>query len=179
MSSVKKLEFCMRALAVLIAMMWVLVITVDGQVPIQPQDEPQYQQQDEPQFSEQGMQDVSQTVAVTRSLQLYDVEQEMLYRLNYVRILNGREPLYVDQVMMNSAREHARWMAKTGNMVHGNLSGVSGENIAMGQDDPQEVTKTWVNSSGHFRNMVSTGYKFVGVGVFERNGTKYWCQQFK
>lgn len=52
----------------------------------------------------------------------------------------------------------------------------AGENIAYGQRTPQEVVNTWMNSSGHRANILSSAYTQIGVG-YVANGN-YWTQMF-
>ncbi|KIL48850.1 hypothetical protein KP77_20610 [Jeotgalibacillus alimentarius] len=52
----------------------------------------------------------------------------------------------------------------------------AGENIAMGQQTPQQVVDAWMNSEGHRQNILSTSYTHIGVGYVE-NGN-YWTQMF-
>lgn len=53
-----------------------------------------------------------------------------------------------------------------------------GENIAYGQDSPQEVMTGWMNSPGHRANILNSQFNKLGVGVEEKNGTLYWVQLF-
>ncbi|MCY9510386.1 CAP domain-containing protein [Paenibacillus larvae] len=50
----------------------------------------------------------------------------------------------------------------------------AGENIAKGQRTPQEVMKSWMNSSGHRKNIMSANFTKIGVGYY--NGE--WVQEF-
>lgn len=50
----------------------------------------------------------------------------------------------------------------------------SGENIAAGQRSPAQVMTSWMNSSGHRRNILSTGSNEIGVGLHNF----YWVQVF-
>ncbi|WP_054958574.1 CAP domain-containing protein [Paenibacillus dakarensis] len=50
----------------------------------------------------------------------------------------------------------------------------AGENIAMGQRTPEEVMKSWMNSEGHRKNIMSPNFTMIGVGYY--NG--YWVQEF-
>ncbi|MEH7123883.1 CAP domain-containing protein [Bacillus sp. JJ1532] len=52
----------------------------------------------------------------------------------------------------------------------------AGENIAQGQQTPQEVVQAWMNSEGHRKNILSNNFTHIGVG-FEQNG-KHWTQMF-
>lgn len=54
-----------------------------------------------------------------------------------------------------------------------------GENIAGGQVTPQEVVHSWMESSGHRANILSTFYREIGVGYYP--GGMYgstWVQDF-
>lgn len=53
-----------------------------------------------------------------------------------------------------------------------------GENIAYGYSTPSSVVTGWKNSAGHYKNMVSTSFGRLGVGVYVQNGTYYWVQLF-
>lgn len=55
----------------------------------------------------------------------------------------------------------------------------AGENIAGGQKTPAQVMQTWMNSSGHKANILSSKYTELGVGYYAGGsyGT-YWVQLF-
>lgn len=59
-----------------------------------------------------------------------------------------------------------------------NLSGSSGENIAIGQRSAEEVMEAWMNSPGHRANIMSDSFNSVGVGVFDQGGVHSWVQLF-
>lgn len=90
-----------------------------------------------------------------------------------------------------AAQLHTDWMASTNTLSHTgeNRSEVSdrlkkrwtniGENIAYGQTTPKEVTKDWVGSPGHYRNMINPKFKLVGFGItHDKQGRLYWCAVF-
>ena len=52
------------------------------------------------------------------------------------------------------------------------------ENIAYGQKNPEAVMKSWMNSSGHRANILSSKAQYIGIGVTLKNGTYYWTQFF-
>lgn len=55
----------------------------------------------------------------------------------------------------------------------------AGENIAWGQQSPEEVMNAWMNSSGHRANIMNPNFTTIGVGYYENaKGTDYWCQLF-
>lgn len=54
----------------------------------------------------------------------------------------------------------------------------AGENIAYGQQTPEEVMNAWMNSAGHRANIMNKNFTKIGVGFYENNGVKYWDQLF-
>ncbi|MBS4197333.1 sporulation protein [Bacillus sp. FJAT-49870] len=52
----------------------------------------------------------------------------------------------------------------------------AGENIAQGQQSPQEVVQAWMNSEGHRKNILNNNFTHIGVG-YEQTG-KHWTQMF-
>ena len=54
-----------------------------------------------------------------------------------------------------------------------------GENIAFGQENPEEVINDWMNSPGHRANILTAGFTKIGVGIAAKaNGRLYWTQLF-
>ena len=54
-----------------------------------------------------------------------------------------------------------------------------GENIARGQKTPAAVMESWMNSSGHRRNILSANYERIGVGCYQgADGKLNWVQLF-
>ena len=63
------------------------------------------------------------------------------------------------------------------NVAHG----YAGENIAAGQDTPEEVVNAWMNSPGHRANILNKNYTHLGVGCYTVDNSRYgiyWCQMF-
>ena len=54
----------------------------------------------------------------------------------------------------------------------------AGENIAYGQNSPEEVVKAWMNSPSHRENILSTGFNEIGVSSYKVGSTIYWTQMF-
>lgn len=55
----------------------------------------------------------------------------------------------------------------------------AGENIAAGQPTAEEVVRDWMNSPGHRKNILSSGYTHIGVGYAKGGSyTHYWTQMF-
>ena len=109
--------------------------------------------------------------------QLLPIEQNIVAKTNQERARNGRSPLVVDPQLMQSARQHAIWMARNQVMQHGHAN--VAENIAMGQNSSTEAIRDWMNSPGHRANMLNGSYTRIGVAAYRApNGQVYWCQQF-
>ncbi|KUL46895.1 sigma-70 family RNA polymerase sigma factor [Streptomyces regalis] len=53
-----------------------------------------------------------------------------------------------------------------------------GENIAQGQQTPQEVMDSWMNSPGHRANILNCSFKDIGVGIHDGSGGPWWTQNF-
>lgn len=58
--------------------------------------------------------------------------------------------------------------------AYGVQFGYAGENIAMGQQSPQQVMKDWMNSQGHRENILNPHYTTIGVAYYHG----YWVQEF-
>lgn len=55
----------------------------------------------------------------------------------------------------------------------------AGENIAMGQETPEQVMKAWMNSPGHRENILNPSFTKIGVGVAKNSENQYyWTQHF-
>ncbi|MGN1457877.1 MAG: CAP domain-containing protein [Acutalibacteraceae bacterium] len=54
----------------------------------------------------------------------------------------------------------------------------AGENIAYGQTSPAEVMNSWMKSSGHRANILSSDFNCIGVGHYKSDGIDYWVQIF-
>jgi uncharacterized protein YkwD len=109
--------------------------------------------------------------------ELHSVETGILAHTNAQRARYGLRPLILDNRLLGSARRHAQWMSRNHTMQH--TSAPVAENIAMGQNSPQEALNTWMNSSGHRANILNSGYNRIGVAAYRNSsGTTFWCQQF-
>jgi uncharacterized protein YkwD len=109
-------------------------------------------------------------------LELTSTETTVLEMTNNERVRRGLKPLVIDPSLVESARQHANWMAATHRMQH--TSKPVGENIAMGQNTCTSVMSTWMNSSGHRANILG-GWNRVGAAAYTSpSGRVYWCLQF-
>ncbi|MFB5759163.1 CAP domain-containing protein [Paenibacillus medicaginis] len=114
---------------------------------------------------------------------------QVIALVNQERSKAGLKPLTSHANLSNMALEKAKDMSKNNYFDHNSPTygspfdmmkkfGISysyaGENIAMGQQTPEEVMKDWMNSEGHRKNIMSPNFTLIGIGYY--NG--YWVQEF-
>lgn len=54
----------------------------------------------------------------------------------------------------------------------------AGENIAYGYPSAEAVMKGWINSPGHYQNIIGSGFTKIGVGHVKVGNIDYWAQLF-
>jgi uncharacterized protein YkwD len=140
----------------------------------EPQDRPQSQQQARPPGPPATQPDAEDAA----QLDLLAIEANIVKYTNAQRAKYGLAALQIDHDLMESAREHASWMALNRKLVHTRQP--VAENIAKGQPNSRSAVADWMNSSGHRANILSRGYRLIGVAAYRTpEGTIYWCQQFR
>ena len=118
-------------------------------------------------------------------------ENKVIQLVNAERTQRGLQPLSANWELSRVARYKSQDMADHRYFSHTSPTygspfqmirnfGISfrtaGENIAYGQQTPQTVVNSWMNSSGHRANILNAAYTQIGVGYVE-NG-RYWTQMF-
>lgn len=109
------------------------------------------------------------------------------------------EPLAMDPILRCSSRLHSLDMFERDFFDHDNPDGLDpfqrmeeagfsgsymGENIAYGQQNPEQVMEAWVDSDGHCSNIMNPNYTLIGVGYYpgaesRRDGKQhFWTQNF-
>jgi uncharacterized protein YkwD len=116
-------------------------------------------------------------------------EADMLARLNQERAKRGLPALCLNKKLSAAAQGHSADMARNKQMTHTGSDGSSvgqratragytwsgvAENVAAGQASVSEVMRDWVNSPGHYNNIIGR-YKHVG---FAGEQSRYWTQVF-
>lgn len=117
--------------------------------------------------------------------------KEVLQIVNQERQAAGKAPLEWDDELSICAAERAKELVEK--FSHTRPDGSScftilkengiqyltaGENIAMGQTSPEQVMNSWMNSTGHKNNILSSSYGKIGVGCYYADGRYYWVQMF-
>ena len=131
---------------------------------------------------------------VTNNTDFSAYQQQVLNLVNIERTKRGLSPLTFDSNLSNVATKKSQDMVDKKYFDHTsptygspfdmmNRFGVSyqaaGENIAKGQKTPEEVMNSWMNSSGHRANILSSNFTKLGIGIAkDSNGTLYWTQMF-
>jgi uncharacterized protein YkwD len=115
---------------------------------------------------------------------------------NVERSRAGLSPLRAEERLMKAAQLQAEQMASLGRMDHVLRDGpypspqdrlaaagyrwrAFAENIAYGQRGPEDVTGSWMGSSGHRANMLNGAYTELGTGyAVDNRGRPYFVQVF-
>ncbi|HEV3143850.1 MAG TPA: CAP domain-containing protein [Gemmataceae bacterium] len=120
-------------------------------------------------------------------------EKALVQLTNEARKKEDLPELKVNAKLMKAARNHSANMAKQEKMAHelddknpadrlkdlGYAVGHLGENVAFGQEKPQEAMETWMKSDDHRANILGKDFTEMGVGVAKSaKGTLYWTQVF-
>jgi uncharacterized protein YkwD len=120
----------------------------------------------------------------------------MLARINFVRAAVGVKRLKPCPALRRSAQEYATLMSTHDYFGHVGPDGsspgerflregyrwrASAENIAAGQRSVATVMAAWIDSAGHYANLVNPAYRHVGLGHASSAGGvygDYWVQDF-
>lgn len=101
-------------------------------------------------------------------------------------------PLAYNGALICAARKHSKDMVTRGFFNHSNPDGDGpgeraaaagfgsafvGENIAAGQQTPDHVMSSWMDSAGHCSNILNSQYNVIGIGVVDAHWTQVFGQQ--
>ncbi|WP_411103887.1 sigma-70 family RNA polymerase sigma factor [Streptomyces sp. cmx-4-9] len=113
--------------------------------------------------------------------------------VNSERAAAGCGPLKEDPQLRAAAQGHSDDMANRDFFSHTSPDGSDpgkrttaagyrwstyGENIAKGQQTPDQVMDSWMKSPGHRANILNCSFKDIGVGVHQGPGGPWWTQNF-
>ena len=128
-------------------------------------------------------------------------DNQVLALVNSERAKQNLKPLTLNEKLDTAADRYSKRMADGDFFSHtdqGNGSTMVqrvnqtgyqwttlGENIAVGQPNPEEVVQAWMNSPGHRRNILNSQFTHMGLGYFFKNPDggqiryrHYWTQVF-
>ena len=137
-----------------------------------------------------GNPDGGDVVVQVVGTEIYSYAYEVIEQVNEVRAQKGLAPLAIDDELMDVAMQRAAECAIY--YSHTRPNGTScmdlfpptawdytmAENIAAGYGTPSQVMQGWINSPGHYGNIIDSDFTRIGVGCFYANGVYYWAQNF-
>lgn len=114
---------------------------------------------------------------------------EVLELVNEARSGQGLPALKMDEKLMDAAMQRAAECAvyydhtrpngeNCFTILEDSYKMASAENIAIGYDSSSNVMKGWLNSKGHYKNIMGSNYTNIGIGCFYQNGAICWVQLF-
>jgi uncharacterized protein YkwD len=124
------------------------------------------------------------------------IVQRVFDLMNEERAQAGLPPLKLAEKLCVSARWHAMDMAVGNYFEHTDRQGRTvgrrllsfgyryrycGQNIAAGQQTPEEVVRAWMNSPSHRENILRREFREVGIAFVENPNSRYhryWVQDF-
>ena len=144
-------------------------------------------------YTGDGIVNVRDAAAIAKSISSAYLAEQMLKQVNEVRAAAGAPPLVLNYTMNEMATERAREITTyfshtrpdgTDCWTIGEEYGLSfyGENIAAGSSTVEGTMDQWINSEGHYRNMINSSYTELGVGYNKDSSTlyrHYWVQIFR
>lgn len=121
-------------------------------------------------------------------VQNYDYALEVLKLVNEARDKEGLPGLELDKELLEIAMQRAAEIAVYYNHTRpdgsscfsiSNRGTRKAENIAVGYANPTLVMNGWLNSQGHYANIMDSQVSCVGIGCFQDSqGTLNWVQFF-
>ncbi|MGY0693760.1 CAP domain-containing protein [Virgibacillus sp. FSP13] len=121
-------------------------------------------------------------------------EYQLFDLTNAARVKHGLSPLTWAKAVQTTARGHSTDMADNNYFSHTNLEGQSpfermqedgitfqmaGENIATGQTSSIFAHQGLMNSLGHRKNILKSGFKALAIGVaFNKESRPYYTENF-
>lgn len=123
-----------------------------------------------------------------KQVYLRPAEKRTLALHNKVRLRNDRPRLCIQQQLLRAARKHSADMIVNDYFSHRSRNGATfdrrikregytprgmsvyrvGENIGWGsgsRGSPRSIHESWMHSDGHRKNVMSRGFRQVGIGV--------------
>jgi uncharacterized protein YkwD len=121
-------------------------------------------------------------------------ERRLIVLMNQIRKKRGVRPLMPSGLLGEVARAHSRDMIVGNFFSHTHPDGSGprerleragyawrafGENIGCGQDSPEKILDTWMNSPGHRETILNPLYSEVGIGLIRGGECRiYWTAVF-
>lgn len=118
----------------------------------------------------------------------YEEARQLVDMVNELRTSLGLQALAFnmqleDLALLRAAETSLYWshMRPDGSYLYETNRDVAGENIQSSIARPATVFQAWLNSPGHYENMVNPEYKSIGIGAYASNHgepPRWWAQVF-
>lgn len=124
---------------------------------------------------------------LSQGIRRYDYAYQVLDLVNQERAKKNRNPVTMDKNLLECAMTRAEELTVYASHTRPNGSICfsafpyfedPSENLAINQGTPEEVMESWIESSGHYTNIMNSKNVSVGIGCYSQNGHLYWIQCF-
>ncbi|KAL6590645.1 PR-1-like protein [Neocallimastix californiae] len=129
-------------------------------------------------------------IVYSYALTLKEFNYKMICLVNKERAKKNVPYLAYSSQLANAALKHSKYQASKKKMTHDESGSYStpmkrikkagfnpkacAENVAYNQKTIEKVMESWMNSSGHKKNILNKSYTHFGAGMKDR----YWTQNF-
>ena len=104
---------------------------------------------------------------------------------NRQRVAHDRVALKKSTCLDRYAERQARRMAKKQRMYHQHMGPILrrchlsqvGENVAVGFPNGKAVTRAWMKSPGHRKNLLNTRHRLIGIGAYRDAHGRWYVSQ--
>ena len=124
---------------------------------------------------------------LSQGIRRYDYAYQALDLVNQERAKKNRNPVTMDKNLLECAMTRAEELTVYASHTRPNGSICfsafpyfedPSENLAINQGTPEEVMESWIESSGHYTNIMNSKNVSAGIGCYSQNGHLYWIQCF-
>ena len=124
---------------------------------------------------------------LSQGIRRYDYAYQVLDLVNQERAKKNRNPVTMDKNLLECAMTRAEELTvyashtrPTGSICFSAFPYFEdpSENLAINQGTPEEVMESWIESSGHYTNIMNSKNVSAGIGCYSQNGHLYWIQCF-
>lgn len=124
---------------------------------------------------------------LSQGIRRYDYAYQVLDLVNQERAKKNRNPVTMDKNLLECAMTRAEELTVYASHTRPNGSICfsafpyfedPSENLAINQGTPEEVMESWIESSGHYANIMNSKNVSAGIGCYSQNGHLYWIQCF-
>ena len=124
---------------------------------------------------------------LSQGIRRYDYAYQVLDLVNQERAKKNLNPVTMDKNLLECAMTRAEELTVYASHTRPNGSSCfsafpyfedPSENLAINQGTPEEVMESWIESSGHYANIMNSKNVSAGIGCYSQNGHLYWIQCF-